>query len=527
MGLQVDSVQCNKRAKHHRVKTGCLTCRKRRKKCDELRPTCVGCTRNHLVCAWPLDPGHENHTTTGPTLSRATRPSIEDVLGGNLNHQTPGQALVPSVLASISPLTSYAHSEVDRPFGNAFLTPRSSALTNPTPQDQRLLQHYIETTSTRLFAFNHSKNPFHFEFLPLASNEASLLHGLLALSGAHLSFKQSSADVLARSHYAISLRAAKYEITRVSEGSLDRAFLLCALLIILCHFETIGGDMTGALLTHLRAIAAILPLAWRVGRAINERLWLVVLEQFLYFAIVSDNVGLPSTAATVPNSTIRELASSIGHQFQQLNIQGIMFGRSGHIFPLFETIPLIRIFAQKPAKTSPRHLDPAIISDFTMLEDRVLDWRALMDHDAGDNLIANDDELAVEVNAGLLFQDAVLIFLRAAMYGPGMPSSSMLAEIEVLVAEFICLSEKLALGAKTRTVMLWPTLIVGSCARKEEHRAHLRFALYQSPAEMCATTSAAKLLDLLWTDERYGASVFGPYGLTTVARKHNISLSLG
>lgn len=525
VGLHVDSVQCNKRPIHHRVKTGCLTCRRRRKKCDELQPRCVGCTRNHLVCAWPLDRGHGNDTTTRPALSRATQPPAEDVFGRNLNHQTPGQAFVPSVLSTISPLTSNAHSEVGRPFSNALLTPRSLALTNHTPQDQRLLQHYVETTSTRLFAFNHSRNPFHFEFLPMASKEPALLHGLLALSGAHLSFKQSSADVLARSHYAICLRAAKYEITRVSEGSLDRAFLLCALLIILCHFETIGGDMTGAMLTHLRAIAAILPLAWRVGRAINERLWLVLLEQFMYFAIVSDNVGLPSTAATVPDSTIRALASSIGHQF--LNIQGIMFGRAGHIFPLFETIPLIRIFAQKPAKTSPRHLDSAIISEFTMLEDRVLDWKAQMDQDTGGNLVLNVDELPVEVNAGLLFQGAVLIFLRAAMYGPGMPPSSILAEIEVLVAEFIFLSEKLALGAKTRTLMLWPSLIVGSCAQKEEHRAHLRFALYQSPAEMYATTSAAKLLELLWTDECYGTSVFGPYGITTVARKHKICLSLG
>ncbi|KAM3165236.1 Zn(2)-C6 fungal-type domain-containing protein [Lachancea thermotolerans] len=36
-----------------RSKSGCFTCRHRRKKCDEVRPRCGGCTRNMLDCSWP------------------------------------------------------------------------------------------------------------------------------------------------------------------------------------------------------------------------------------------------------------------------------------------------------------------------------------------------------------------------------------------------------------------------------------------------------------------------------------------
>lgn len=38
-----------------RTKTGCLTCRKRKKKCDEdvADGKCQGCTRNFLECCWP------------------------------------------------------------------------------------------------------------------------------------------------------------------------------------------------------------------------------------------------------------------------------------------------------------------------------------------------------------------------------------------------------------------------------------------------------------------------------------------
>lgn len=38
-----------------RTKTGCLTCRKRKKKCDEekIDGKCQACTRNFLSCCWP------------------------------------------------------------------------------------------------------------------------------------------------------------------------------------------------------------------------------------------------------------------------------------------------------------------------------------------------------------------------------------------------------------------------------------------------------------------------------------------
>ncbi|ODV77917.1 uncharacterized protein CANTADRAFT_23035 [Suhomyces tanzawaensis NRRL Y-17324] len=40
-----------------RTKTGCLTCRKRKKKCDEdkVNGKCQGCTRNFLECCWPAE----------------------------------------------------------------------------------------------------------------------------------------------------------------------------------------------------------------------------------------------------------------------------------------------------------------------------------------------------------------------------------------------------------------------------------------------------------------------------------------
>ncbi|PWY94281.1 Zn(II)2Cys6 transcription factor [Aspergillus sclerotioniger CBS 115572] len=68
-----------------RRRTGCLTCRARKVRCDETKPTCANCTRLRLQCAYkPTSPGvvsrHTSHnvsTTTAPGHTTiAARPDV-------------------------------------------------------------------------------------------------------------------------------------------------------------------------------------------------------------------------------------------------------------------------------------------------------------------------------------------------------------------------------------------------------------------------------------------------------------------
>ncbi|KAL1410868.1 hypothetical protein Q8F55_001811 [Vanrija albida] len=43
----------SRRIKYTRSKSGCLTCRKRRKQCDMAKPKCQACVRLQLACSWP------------------------------------------------------------------------------------------------------------------------------------------------------------------------------------------------------------------------------------------------------------------------------------------------------------------------------------------------------------------------------------------------------------------------------------------------------------------------------------------
>jgi hypothetical protein len=41
------------RSSHTKSRTGCLTCKRRRIKCEENRPSCTQCIKRRLQCEWP------------------------------------------------------------------------------------------------------------------------------------------------------------------------------------------------------------------------------------------------------------------------------------------------------------------------------------------------------------------------------------------------------------------------------------------------------------------------------------------
>lgn len=45
-----------------RSRTGCFTCRRRKKKCNEEKPICSGCKRNKLECHWPTESSNSSNS---------------------------------------------------------------------------------------------------------------------------------------------------------------------------------------------------------------------------------------------------------------------------------------------------------------------------------------------------------------------------------------------------------------------------------------------------------------------------------
>lgn len=230
--------------KLRRAKTGCITCRRRRKKCDETKPRCTACSRNRLLCAWPDDHAHdrnasfepgevasisdgESSSTTLPTTS-FSRPWPGDHIP---KHQDHG---LPAASTTAVPQAPPADTIPPRSFT---IAPSPWAVLQADATSGHLFQHFVESTVKRIVATSALQMPFTSHILPVAYNDDNVLHAILAVSGSHLSFRQKSCAFSARSHYAVALRAAKHEVTRFASGSHDRILQLLILLIMLCHFE--------------------------------------------------------------------------------------------------------------------------------------------------------------------------------------------------------------------------------------------------------------------------------------------------
>ncbi|KIK67187.1 hypothetical protein GYMLUDRAFT_856088 [Collybiopsis luxurians FD-317 M1] len=71
-----ETTQQRKRPKYTRSKTGCLTCRVKKIKCDETKPTCMRCTHGQRDCTWPEGtPARKKSTARKDSLDTDGRPS--------------------------------------------------------------------------------------------------------------------------------------------------------------------------------------------------------------------------------------------------------------------------------------------------------------------------------------------------------------------------------------------------------------------------------------------------------------------
>ncbi|KAI0266808.1 hypothetical protein BC834DRAFT_873618 [Gloeopeniophorella convolvens] len=73
---RADSTQ-RRRPKYTRSKTGCMTCRQKKIKCDENKPKCHRCAHGQRDCTWPV--GVETRKRAPPKRTESTQLDLADV----------------------------------------------------------------------------------------------------------------------------------------------------------------------------------------------------------------------------------------------------------------------------------------------------------------------------------------------------------------------------------------------------------------------------------------------------------------
>lgn len=208
------------RLPYPRSKTGCLVCRRQRKKCDEQRPACSRCLSKKHTCQWPGTARREPSPDRTPSVHEDASP-IQDFAPGT---NTCGEEIFPST-STLNEGSGPGDEDL------RLMAPLGCSLGSVSSM---FLAHFVVETSGYMTIVSPKKNPLLTHMLPLAFSDELILHSLLALGGAHLQSKQRSPEIntwVCR-HYGRVIYQLQDTLSRKSSESMEWLRALLALLIL-------------------------------------------------------------------------------------------------------------------------------------------------------------------------------------------------------------------------------------------------------------------------------------------------------
>ncbi|KAJ4314140.1 hypothetical protein N0V94_006599 [Neodidymelliopsis sp. IMI 364377] len=207
-----------------RSRTGCLTCRARRKRCDNRRPQCENCTRLNLSCEWQAQRKLIQETTSNSSSS----PESEIVES------------VPSSLDSWDLLPGEASAE-----------------------RQHLLQYYVEAFVPSVSVATTPTSFYTSLYMPWAFQIDGMLDAILALSSAQLARRTDDNDRAAHLR-AVSLRHQrkcsgfiKERLSPTGQPIRD-TYQVVGIILLLVGLEALKGNKSTTWIQQLKCVRRIL-----------------------------------------------------------------------------------------------------------------------------------------------------------------------------------------------------------------------------------------------------------------------------
>ncbi len=286
-----------------RTRTGCFTCRRRRKKCGEQKPACYQCERIGAICegypkqtVWTSKNSKsqqpELHSTTsasstedflapqdrrssigsvGTNASIATLGSTALTTGNRSFDYDMGHRVSPgSIDAALTQISTTSRVEDDSENDLALqpyqqhqrFAPRSLPFIIPgvvTPIHRRLFHHFAQHV-VNVMTINDGTSPLQSIILPAAADDVAIMQSLLALSASHLAkVKEGDLQVAfeKRNMQSMAIDSQMQRLGQLTEHPTRRSRLReteLALIssLMLCLFEICEGSGNSQVHTHLK-----------------------------------------------------------------------------------------------------------------------------------------------------------------------------------------------------------------------------------------------------------------------------------
>ncbi|KAK2017593.1 hypothetical protein LZ32DRAFT_550928 [Colletotrichum eremochloae] len=509
-----------------RSKGGCLTCRTRRKKCDEVKPECTACLRGGRECSWPViakSSSPEETETCSQGKAGLQKASAKEISPGwrrprlyESETALPATSVVSEATKAISPLrtsltfgTLSQLDEVSRPMYEQYLVVTAGLLVRGrTPEG----------------------NPFINYVLPIAVSDGLIMDCILTIGAAHMSVsdpENRQLEVATRIRYARVLEGLRKALggqVNPIFGSTeeDKQVYVVLVLVLLCLLEVWRGDLDGAVHYHMRAVRqCIAPLAAKSRRPSPHKLRHIhgfLLEIYAVFSL---------ELAILPRGTLNNQQVELDPFVESLAFlgeyksRGFMLG-FGH--GLFGMIPKVAKLVQaRRAENLDEEVSSRLYQSYRSLVSKLDLWDDFADVLEGEAFSPRHEQ----ASAASMFRNAMIIYLHDAFHENLMDEPELIAEIDVRIDKMLPLCWSFHSGASPlRRMMLWPASVLASCCSKKHHMEAFYYGLTMTPGAPAPAVvrETARLLQLLWEDN--DSRAFGPRGLDWVMKKHGMNFSM-
>ncbi|KAF5970443.1 transcriptional activator UGA3 [Fusarium coicis] len=498
------------RRNHPRSKNGCLTCRTKRKKCDEVKPVCSSCTRTGQECVWP-----SQESTSQRAIPEHDSPS--EPLGIS------GPSMDSAALQYTSPSSS---PRAAPPYGN---------LAHLSDNSRPLYQQYLDVTAEMLTRGPClDGNPFIRYLLPLAAADTLVLDCILAIGGAHLTVNDTTStiqraralEVATRGHYATVLaglqKLLSYQTGQIilphEHTGAPTPIRILLILLLLCVYDHVQGHSRGSMYHHLKACRQYIHILTSEPTPSNELKHLkgFILELYAYHAI---------KITITPRGFLSDEVVEIDPSIYSLDIlrgyksRGFLLGFGQG---LWEMVPEISQLVEARREEEKRGIiaTTAFQEQYDSLLMRLEGYNAFEEDTNG--LCSREEQSA----AVMIYQHGLIVYLQSAFSPDMLADPNLAAELDNRIEQTMEAFYSLFVSESPyRRMLLWPGTMMASVARRQEHihvfRAGFIARASRTPG---AVKMGAKIVELLWSDP--DSRAFGPRGVSYIMTKHDISLSL-
>ncbi|CAE6476336.1 unnamed protein product [Rhizoctonia solani] len=495
-----------------RSSTGCLTCKKRRKKCDEKRPICDRCLLGrfecqgyaHLEAASGSAPrrGNREATQSVGTASSLTQGSLSPALGSLLScsdNQSSSSIAAPdgsfsSLFSGLDNSEELNHPLPITPFELGSI-PRNPEL---DPFDLDNMKQLIVIQCTRLarrISFRPYPYPVELGLAKYLLRGSNLIHKTLYL-GARISQAlfddtnwQGYIGWIDTFHHRI-LEAQSSLVTVNTELLADRLASHCRLatFAFMVSNSSVGYAIFRKGVSPFLELAATFPKLWKGDSAISLSHALHLSRHELARFVIMDTIA----ALAFGIAPLVHYDTTI----QDHNPDRFHFVEQVYACPVIVLMALARVNQSRASRLMGQ--DTITPEDVEAYESAVRNWKPGVDYtDSPSQLVAR---LAVQES----WRQAALIYLYMGMR----ESSSTDSRVEPLVRQVAQLASTVEAGSPFDTHLFIPCLIAGVAARKEKHRAIFRKKIQVSQktdASLLRGADFSLVLDHLW----HGAAAGG------------------